>query len=214
MCSVFVCVLRNLGFGAARSLSLFLPQAARDAVCALAAAAGEMLPPGACGRGGSGDGDGERGSEEEAALSGAGSAPAAQCRALRASPHSALLLSALPDAPYYDARASYVAVLDDNAAAARGAGEGGRRARAGRGARALARALRPWRRRADGDADADDADAEAAPALRALGGAAARAARRGQLSEEHLRAAQARPTRTCTHMHPPSLAPTERRCFF
>jgi hypothetical protein len=157
-------------------------QAARDAVCALAAAAGEMLAPWACG----GSGRGGEAGEEEEALS--GGAPAAQCRALRSSPHSTLLLSALPDLPYRDARASYVALLDDTGGAGAEADWGGGahgRALARRAARML---LRPWRPR-------DSGLAAEAPALRALGGAAARAARREELSEAHLRVAQARPAR-------------------
>lgn len=84
-------------------------QASRDAACALAAAAGELLSPTQCPGRGSGSSSGA------ASLSQGSDDAAWQCRALRSSPYTALVLEAarLPSPPFHDARARYVALLDD-----------------------------------------------------------------------------------------------------
>ncbi len=153
-------------------------KAAREAVCALAAAAGELLSPRHCGAGHAsspGGGADAQEAEDGADAATASGGAAAQCRALRAAPFSALLLprAGLPAAPYFDARASYIAVLDE-----------GTSKTPPRRWRSVADALR---RSSSPSDDADDA-----PALRALGGDAARAAPRGGLTAAHLAAAKAR----------------------
>lgn len=85
-------------------------QASRDAACALAAAAGELLSPTQCPGRGSGSASGVAFGERS-------DDAASQCRSLRSAPYSALVLEAarLPSPPFHDARARYVALLDDAA---------------------------------------------------------------------------------------------------
>ena len=75
--------------------------ATRARLCALAAAAGELLSSAHCPQHGGGAGSAWADEPD----------PAAACRSLRGAPHTALLLSALADTPHWDARAVYVAVL-------------------------------------------------------------------------------------------------------